>query len=65
MNKEIPKTTAQGTEARYSEMQLGAAFFTQPVAETVRALEPSFDKVQHLYSNKPLRFRRAAKLPQQ
>ena len=65
MNQEIPKTIAQGTEAKYSEIQLGAAFFIQPVAVTVRASEPSFDKVQHLYSNKPLRFRRSAKLPQQ
>jgi hypothetical protein len=65
MNKEIPKTTAQGTEAKYSEMQVGSAFFTQPVAETARTPETSFDKVQHLYSKKPLQFRSSAKLPRQ
>jgi len=65
MNKEIPRTISQGTEARYSEMQFGSTFFTQPVAETVRTPEPSFDKVQHLCSKKPLQFRRSAKLPQQ
>ena len=64
MNKKVNGTITNGNGTFTSEIRLPTEPLPKPVCNTIKqAPEPKFEEIQHLHSNKPLRFNRPHKLP--
>jgi hypothetical protein len=59
MSEQISQASGQSVGTDLHEIKLGPACFVKPAADTVMMPEPSFEETKHLYSNKPLIFRKA------
>jgi len=59
MSEQICQASGQSVGTDLHEIKLGLACFVKPAADTVIMPEPSFEETKHLYSNKPLIFRKA------